>query len=289
MSEETSPWIEEMGLAVYVGPGLVMPAKFRLPCDTYDHVLGALLIAFMRTKQAPRVTASPAMLIAIARCAQRQVALEDDVPSVTLYTIAGRVTVYEDMALDGEALRFVEANRPNVHAKLERLAELNTQDLVGTLSGDEKQEQAELRGVLPTEAKVSELLVRVGRLVSEPSTPTTWEVDHASIISDYSRLMMLEAIKRLVGDRSERPRPRAFDRPASDRWLVDEPGRSIVEHLNGMAAAIVNYTGHRGIALLSLTTQVGLMLGIAPGTSIAIATTAGSVEVYCERSAETPR
>lgn len=109
MSEWVTPWIEDMGLAVYVGSGLVTPAKFQLPCEAYDHILGVLLIAFMRTKQAPRVTASPAMLIALARCAQRPVALDDDMPSVTLYTIAGRITVYEDMALEGEAFRFVLA------------------------------------------------------------------------------------------------------------------------------------------------------------------------------------
>lgn len=62
-----------------------------------------------------------------------------------------------------------------------------------------------------------------------------------------------------------------------------EPGCSIIEHLNEMACAIVNYTGRHGITRLSLTTEVGLMLGIAPGTSIDIATAAGRVEVYCER------
>jgi hypothetical protein len=39
--------------------------------------------------------------------------------------------------------------------KLERLAELNTQELLGTLSDGEKQAQAELREILPTEASVT--------------------------------------------------------------------------------------------------------------------------------------
>jgi hypothetical protein len=39
--------------------------------------------------------------------------------------------------------------------KLERLAELNTQELIGTLSDGEKQAQAELREILPTEASVT--------------------------------------------------------------------------------------------------------------------------------------
>ena len=39
--------------------------------------------------------------------------------------------------------------------KLERLAELNTQELVGTLSEQEKQAQAELREILPTESSVT--------------------------------------------------------------------------------------------------------------------------------------
>jgi len=40
-------------------------------------------------------------------------------------------------------------------AKLERLAELNMRELVGTLSDDEKQVQTELREILPTEASVT--------------------------------------------------------------------------------------------------------------------------------------
>jgi len=39
--------------------------------------------------------------------------------------------------------------------KLERLAELNTRELIGSLSEEEKQDQAELREILPTEASVS--------------------------------------------------------------------------------------------------------------------------------------
>lgn len=39
--------------------------------------------------------------------------------------------------------------------KLERLAELNTQELIGSLSDDEKQAQEELRKILPTEAAVT--------------------------------------------------------------------------------------------------------------------------------------
>jgi len=39
--------------------------------------------------------------------------------------------------------------------KLERLAELNTQELVGSLSEEEKQAQAELREMLPTESSVT--------------------------------------------------------------------------------------------------------------------------------------
>jgi hypothetical protein len=70
----------------------------------------------------------------------------------------------------------------------------------------------------------------------------------------------------------------------SATFMDAEPGRSIIEHLNKMAMAIENYTGLRGITRLSLETEVGLMLGIAPGTSVDVATAAGSVEVYCERS-----
>jgi predicted ATPase len=39
--------------------------------------------------------------------------------------------------------------------KLERLAELNTQELIGSLSDGEKQAQAELREILPTEASIT--------------------------------------------------------------------------------------------------------------------------------------
>jgi hypothetical protein len=39
--------------------------------------------------------------------------------------------------------------------KLERLAELNTQELVGSLSEEEKQAQAELREILPTESSIT--------------------------------------------------------------------------------------------------------------------------------------
>ena len=40
----------------------------------------------------------------------------------------------------------------SAQAKLERLAELNTQELVGSLSDDERQAQADLRAMLPTDA-----------------------------------------------------------------------------------------------------------------------------------------
>lgn len=78
-----------------------------------------------------------------------------------------------------------------------------------------------------------------------------------------------------------------YDPFFADRWLRAEPGRSIVEHLSELACAIANHTGRHGVTRLSLTTEVGLILGIAPGASLDIATAAGSVEVYCERTPRT--
>jgi hypothetical protein len=58
--------------------------------------------------------------------------------------------------------------------------------------------------LLANEDDIAGLIERVRKLVTEPSTPTTWDADHANIISDYSRPVMLEALKRLMGE----PQPR---------------------------------------------------------------------------------
>jgi hypothetical protein len=54
---------------------------------------------------------------------------------------------------------------------------------------------------------IDTLIARVRALVTEPSTPVTWEADHCNIISDHPRPVMLEAIKRLLGE----PQPRTDD------------------------------------------------------------------------------
>jgi hypothetical protein len=49
-------------------------------------------------------------------------------------------------------------------------------------------------------ADIDTLIARVRALLTEPSTPITWEADHCNIISDHPRPVMLEAIKRLLGE-----------------------------------------------------------------------------------------
>lgn len=66
--------------------------------------------------------------------------------------------------------------------------------------------------------------------------------------------------------------------------LGGEPMRTLVECLQKMAERLLNDTGRHGVTRLSLTPEVGPMLGIMPGTSVDVQTWAGPVEVYCERS-----
>jgi hypothetical protein len=67
-----------------------------------------------------------------------------------------------------------------------------------------------------------------------------------------------------------------------DRTILDPLG-PVTEHIFELADAIYNRTGRHGITRISLTPEVGLAFGIAPGTSIDVQTPAGRVEVYAER------
>lgn len=69
-------------------------------------------------------------------------------------------------------------------------------------------------------------------------------------------------------------------------FMHQKPWSDIIDHINAMAMAILEQTGRHGLTRISLKNDVGLSLGIAPGTSWDIHTAAGSVEVYCEA---TPR
>lgn len=51
-----------------------------------------------------------------------------------------------------------------------------------------------------TDPRVEALIARVRQLLSEPSTPVTWEADHSSIVCDFPRQTMLEAIKSLLAE-----------------------------------------------------------------------------------------
>jgi hypothetical protein len=72
-------------------------------------------------------------------------------------------------------------------------------------------------------------------------------------------------------------------RPA-ERRIVPDPLGPITERIFELADAIYNRTGRHGITRISLTPEVGLVFGIAPGTSMDLATPAGRVELYAERA-----
>lgn len=59
---------------------------------------------------------------------------------------------------------------------------------------------------------------------------------------------------------------------------------AILGALSDLHDTLLEQTGHGGIVRVSLTPEAGLRLGIAPGTSVDVATSAGMVEVYAERA-----
>ncbi len=75
---------------------------------------------------------------------------------------------------------------------------------------------------------------------------------------------------------------------ADDRTdiLHREPMRTLIEHLDTLATRLYQRAGQHGITRISVTPSLGLALGVAPGTSVDLATPTGRVEVYVER---TPR
>lgn len=64
-----------------------------------------------------------------------------------------------------------------------------------------------------------------------------------------------------------------------------EPLATVIDAVNALATRLYERTGRHGISRISLTPEVGLMLGIVPGTSMDVNTTVGRVEVYAERAA----
>jgi hypothetical protein len=65
---------------------------------------------------------------------------------------------------------------------------------------------------------------------------------------------------------------------------INAPPHWFLEPLMSLAATCAEHTMvKRPIARISLATDFGLQLGIAPGTSMDVHTPAGHVEVYCER------
>lgn len=75
-------------------------------------------------------------------------------------------------------------------------------------------------------------------------------------------------------------------RRAAERIVRDPPIRQIAAEIHALASAVYERTGRHGVTRISLTPDVGLSFGIAPGTSLDVATSAGRVEVYAEA---TPR
>jgi TctA family transporter len=59
-----------------------------------------------------------------------------------------------------------------------------------------------------------------------------------------------------------------------------------VAALSKFVSSVYQHTGVRKtVTRVSLDSEFGIRLGILPGTSVDIATAAGYVEVYCERTA----
>jgi hypothetical protein len=80
--------------------------------------------------------------------------------------------------------------------------------VAGSEGGREEQVVTDYKSLLCCNpVDIDTLIARVRTLLTEPSTPTTWEADHCNIISDHPRPVMLEAIKRLLGE----PQPRTAD------------------------------------------------------------------------------
>ena len=72
-----------------------------------------------------------------------------------------------------------------------------------------------------------------------------------------------------------------------DNYILHrEPFRSVIEHTQEMALAIVEVTGKHGLMRISLTPDLGLAFGALPGQSIQIMTAVGQVDLYVEA---TPR
>lgn len=74
----------------------------------------------------------------------------------------------------------------------------------------------------------------------------------------------------------------AVEPPEAGRIIRDPPICQLAEEIDALAGAVMTRTGRHGITRISLTPDVGLSFGIAPGTSVDVATSAGRVEVYAE-------
>jgi hypothetical protein len=65
--------------------------------------------------------------------------------------------------------------------------------------------------------------------------------------------------------------------------VINKPLDIIVEHLSKMCSELYRTTGRKVVTRICVDSEVGLCMGIIPGTVATVHTAAGPVEVYCER------
>lgn len=70
-----------------------------------------------------------------------------------------------------------------------------------------------------------------------------------------------------------------------ERVVRTDPLGRVTDPIFELASAVFECTGRHGITRISLTPDLGLALGIAPGSSVDVQTPVGRVEVYAERTA----
>lgn len=66
------------------------------------------------------------------------------------------------------------------------------------------------------------------------------------------------------------------------RTMHEEPWRSMIERIDALTSDIYRLTGRLGITRISVTSDLGLQLGIPPGTTAYISVSCGQIAIYCE-------
>jgi hypothetical protein len=117
-------------------------------------------------------------------------------------------------------------------------------------------------------------LNHMSAMIEGPSLPVPETIALPPVLHGDSLSMTYSMPAKMAAD---------LDVAAAARRIIADPLGPITGHIFELADAICERTGRHGITRISLTPEVGLAFGIAPGTSLDLHTPSGRVEVYAER------